>query len=356
MKPHSFLWPFSIPYGIAVGVRNRLFDLGVIQSYAAGAPTISVGNLSAGGTGKTPFVLELIERIEKIDNRLSRKIAIISRGYGRSTKGMEIVSDGKRVVGDPFSCGDEPYMIAENARRSVVIVDENRLRGAEFAVGQLGVKVVILDDGFQHRRLKRDLDIVLLDGRNPLGNKLLLPAGFLREPVSSLARADLIVLSKSVGDDIELEERCRKMSELIGKPTVATRISPKYWKRSGKAEVEGLDQINGRRVAAFAGVANPGSFYEAIESIGGEIVSAISLPDHCQYGKFYVDKIAHAFTANRAEWLVTTEKDSVKLPPILKLLPLYFLKIGHEFGYGSEIIDDLIRKTIHIEKKASGAG
>ncbi len=329
-----------------MGVRNRLYDLGVFSSVHAGAPTISVGNIAAGGTGKTPFVLELIERIGRLNPGKSAKIAVISRGYGRSTKGTLIVSDGKRLLGDPFSGGDEPYMIADNSPHTVVIVDEDRLRGARLAVEQFKARTLILDDGFQHRRVRRDLDIVLLDGRNPLGNKLLLPAGFLREPVSALVRSDLIVLSKSVGDRAELAERCERMSELTGKPVVATRLTPRYWKRIGKAEIEGLEQIRGKRVAAFAGTANPRSFFEVVESLGAEIVSFIPLPDHCNYDKFVLDKIARSFSANRGEWLVTTEKDAAKLPPILRILPAYALSVRQEVVAGAEKLDELLGKRI----------
>lgn len=347
MKPHGILWPFSIPYGVAVGVRNRLYDLGVLPAVHVGVPTISVGNISAGGTGKTPFVLELISRICKLDPRIAGKIAVVSRGYGRSTKGLEIVSDGKRIFGDPFSSGDEPYMIADSSPRTIVIVDEDRVRGAQLAVEQFKAKSIVLDDGFQHRHIKRDLEIVLLDGRNPLGNKLLLPAGFLREPVSSLSRSDLIVLSKSAGDDAELAERCTRMSDLTNKPVIATRMTSRYWKRVGKSEIEGLAQVSGKRVVAFAGIANPRSFFETVESFGGDIVAYIPLPDHCNYSKFTLDKIAHSFSANRAEWLVTTEKDAFKLPPILKLLPAYALAVRQEVVVGAVILDELLMKTIH---------
>ncbi len=352
MKPQGFLWPFSIPYGVVVGIRNRLYDRGVFSSIHAGVPTISVGNLSAGGTGKTPFVLELIERIGKLDPRKKIKIAVISRGYGRSTKGTEIVSDGKRLFGDPFTCGDEPYMIADNSPRTIVIVDEDRLRGANLAIEQFKAKAIILDDGFQHRRIKRDLDIVLLDGRNPLGNKLLLPAGFLREPVSALTRSDVIILSKLVGDAAELSERCSRMSELTEKPVIATRLVPRYWKRIGKAEVEGLERINGKRVVVFAGIAQPRSLFEMVEGLGGDIVAFHPLPDHCLYEKFTLDKIAHSFSANRAEWLVTTEKDASKLPLILKLLPAYALSVRQEVAVGAEKLDELLLNTLITSQRS----
>ena len=337
---------------MVVGARNRLYDLSILNSQHVGVPTISVGNISAGGTGKTPFVLELIERISKLDPRMSTKLAVVSRGYGRSSKGFQLVSDGKRVFGDPFSSGDEPFMLAEASPRTVVIVDENRVRGAQLAVGLYKAKAIILDDGFQHRRIKRDLDIVLLDGRNPLGNRLLLPAGFLRESVNSLSRADLIVLSKSVGDDAELAERCQKMSELTYKPVIATRMVPRYWRRIGKAEIEGLEQGRGKRVLAFAGIAYPRSFFESIEELDCEIVARVPLPDHSNYGKNTLDRLARTFASNRGEWLVTTEKDAAKLPPILKLLPAYALVTRCEVAASAGVLDDLLRKVLNLHRKA----
>ncbi len=274
------------------------------------------------------------------------KIAVVSRGYGGTAKGTTVVSDGRRVVSDPFTAGDEPIMMAEAATGAVVIVDKNRARGAEFAVEAFKASLILLDDGFQHRRLKRDLDIVLLDGRNPLGNCLLLPAGVLREPVSSLARADLVVLSKADGSDDELSERCLKLSEFIHRPVAATRLVSKFWRREGKAEIHDTTQITGKRVVAFAGIANPGSFFETVEKLGGEIVARIPLPDHCDYRKFYLDKIARLFITSHAEWLVTTAKDAVKLPPILKLLPLYYLETEQEVVAGGQVLDGLLKKCL----------
>jgi len=346
MKPQSWLWPLSIPFQAGVQVRNRLYDLGALRSFEVGVPVISVGNITVGGTGKTPFVLLLIEHIKRLKIGKKPVIAVVSRGYGGTGKGTTIVSNGKRTLSDPFTSGDEPYMLAEAGTGAIVICDRDRVMGARLAVEQFKADIVILDDGFQHRRLKRDLDIVLLDGTNPLGNRLLLPAGYLREPVSSLKRAGHIVLSKCSGTDEEIRQRCSDLSKLFDKPVAATKLIPKYWRRVGRAELFDASQIAGKRVFAFAGIANPESFFETVVSLGAELVGELALPDHCNFGKFWVDKIARSFVLSRAEWMVMTAKDAVKLPPILNLLPAYSLDIQHQFVAGEETFDQHLGKVL----------
>jgi len=345
VKPQPWLWPLSIPYRVAVGVRNRLFDIGVRSIDSVDAPVLSVGNIAAGGTGKSPFVIYLVERLQKLYPSYRRAVAVVSRGYRSGSRQTLIVSDGKRMLSDPFKAGDEPVMIAEALNNVAVVVDRNRVRGAGFAVDNLKAKIIVLDDGFQHRRLKRDLDIVLLNSRNPLGSGLLLPAGFLREPASALKRADLVVLSKvEIADDIE--ERCCKLSALLGKPVCATQWQPRYWRRVGRSEPLSADQIRDRRVTAFAGIANPQTFFETVERLGGEIAAEIPLPDHCNYSKFYLDKIASTFTRSRSEWMATTAKDAVKLPPILRMLPVYYLDAKLEVIAGLNELDAEIKKAV----------
>ncbi len=346
MKPHGWLWPLSIPYLAIVKTRNRLYNIGVLQSHKVEASVISVGNISVGGTGKTPFVIHLLERLNTLSGSWKIKTAVISRGYKGTGTGTQIVSEGKHVRGTPELMGDEPVLIAESSKRTVVITDKNRLRAARLAIDEYKAGIILLDDAFQHRRISRDLDIVLLDGKNPLGNKRILPAGFLREPVSSLARADLIVLSKCSGSDDELAEKVRKLSELMKKPVIATRVSPRHWHRVNQGELYAADQIAGKKVLAFAGIAHPQSFFDTVEELGAEIVTRIPLPDHCRYEKKYIDHISRHFVRSKAEWLVTTAKDAIKLPYILKLLPAFYLDIGILVAVGSEELDQMLRNVL----------
>jgi len=346
VKPQGWLWPLSIPYQAVVQTRNRLFDIGVLNSHKVDASVISVGNISVGGTGKTPFVIHLLERLDQLSGSRRVKTAVISRGYKGTGSGTQIVSEGKHVRGTPETMGDEPVLIAESSKRTVVITDKDRLRAARLAISEYKTGLILLDDAFQHRKISRDLDIVLLDGQNPLGNRRVLPAGFLREPVSSLTRADLVVLSKCSGSDDELAEKVGKLSELMNKPVIATRVVPRYWHRVNQGELFAADQIAGKKVVAFAGIAQPDSFFDTVEELGGEIAAHIPLPDHCKYEKKYLDHISKYFVRLKAEWLVTTAKDAVKLPYILKLLPAYYLDIGIEVVAGSDILDLKLKKLL----------
>jgi tetraacyldisaccharide 4'-kinase len=346
-KPHSWLLPLAIPYQAVVQLRNRLYNLQMLPIHNAPAPVISVGNISVGGTGKSPFVIYLAQRLQEMSgNRL--KTAVVTRGYLGQASGTLLVSNGQKVIATPEYAGDEPVMIAEAALGLVVIVDKDRVRGATVAVKEQRARVVILDDGFQHRRLNRDLDIVLLDAGNPLGNRFMLPAGYLREPLKSLARADLIVLSKAVGDVGELEERRRRLEALLHKPVIVTRLVPRYWRRVGGSELFAADQVGGKRVVAFAGIARPGSFFETVRCLGVIIADRIPLPDHCRYSKSQLDSIARRFVKAKAEWLVTTAKDAIKLPAILRFLPVYQLETSLEVASGGEHLEQAIARVIKL--------
>jgi len=331
-------------------LRNRLFDRGLLPIVRVPAPVVSVGNISVGGTGKTPFVQMITGMIEQLAAPGKVGIGIVSRGYRRRSRGQVVVSDGRRILSDPVQCGDEPVMLAEACHRAVVIVDSDRVGGVETAI-RMKSDLILLDDGFQHRRLARDIDIVLLDARNPLGRGLLLPAGFLREPASSLRRADVIILSGVGEAGNEVAERCAKMESLTGKPVIATRLEFDYWRRVGRGELLAADQIAGKKVVAFAGIAKPDRFFEAVEHLGGTIAARIALPDHCTYSKATIDHIARAFTRNRAEWLVTTPKDAVKLPSILSLLPLYRLDARMKVVAGEESLTAQLRAIIEVARR-----
>ena len=342
MKPLGCLWPLSIPYQAAINTRNRLYDIGILKSLKVNAPVISVGNLSVGGTGKTPFVIHLLERLKELKGKRKLRSGVVSRGYKAGTGGTMLVSDGRRQFEDVRIAGDEPVLISESVSGVVVVVDRNRHRGAEFAVREQRVNLVVLDDGFQHRRLYRDLDIVLLDAADPLGNRRVLPAGYLREPVSGLQRADLIILSKAKGTDDELAERALKLQNLLKKPVAVTRLAPVFWRRINQTEILAPEEIAGKKTIAFAGIARPESFFDTVRTLGADLIRCIPLPDHCNYSKRYLDYVSGQFVRNKAEWLVTTTKDALKLPPILRFLPLYYLDFKLEAVSGEEILDEML--------------
>jgi len=346
MKPLGCLWPLSILWQAAVKTRIRLYDIKVLTTRQVAAPVISVGNLSVGGTGKTPFVIHLVERLRNLAAPKKLNIGVVSRGYKGKAKNTLLVADRRRVLEEFNRAGDEPVLIAQSSKGTVVVVDRKRYRGARFAVNDMKVKLVLLDDGFQHRQLHRDLDIVLLDASNPLGNKRVLPAGFLREPVSALKRADIIVLSKARGDDEELTERALRLKDLLNKPVVVTRFVPQYWKRLDRTELLAAEEIKGKKVAAFAGIAKPESFFDTVRDLGADLIKPMALPDHCKYSKFHLDYISGNFIRSRLEWMVTTEKDALKLPVIMRFLPVYFLEAKMEVVAGEELLDEELLKIL----------
>ncbi len=346
IKPQTWLWPLSIPYALAVRIRNRLYDLNALTSYAVDCPVLSVGNISVGGAGKTPFVIHLVERLGEMGLLRRFRTVVLSRGYGGSARGTMVVSDGHRILASPDTAGDEPVMTAHSLRSAAVLVDRNRLRGAKYAIEELRAGLLILDDGFQHRRLRRDLDIVLLDAANPLGRGFTLPAGFLREPASSLKRADLIVLSKAEGETAALEERCRKLEVLLGKPVLATRLQPRTWRHVAGGELFSVEQVAGRKVFAFAGIARPESFFSLVTRLGGDLMGNAAMPDHCRYNRVQIDYVSRRFFESRAEWMVTTAKDAVKLPSIMKRLPAFYLDLGMETAVGGQLLDERMRTML----------
>jgi len=353
LKPQKWLLPVSIIYQAAIQLRNRFYDRDVFSSVDVGVPVISVGNISAGGTGKTPFVIYLANRIRSLAQDKRFPLAIISRGYGGRNKGTAVVCDGKRMVFGPEVAGDEPVMMAQALPRTIVIADKDRARAARFAIEEYGAKLILLDDGFQHRRIRRTLDIVLLNADDPFGNNRVIPAGYLREPPSAITRADLVVLSKTEAEDSMINDRVDKISRLISKPVIATRLMPKVWYHLNGSELHSAEMVAGKRVIAFAGIANPDSFFETVSSLGGDIVGEIPLADHHPYTRRTINRISNAFVRNRADWLVTTAKDAVKLPPLFRLLPVYYLQTEFEVIVGSELLDSSLQKILSTTQKSS---
>ncbi len=350
-KPNPFLLPLSLPYQAAVQLRNRAYDNKIITTHDVEVPVVSVGNISIGGTGKTPFVLTLLDLLHQLKLPRKGRSAVVSRGYKGKAKTTTTVSDGKHIFVDAETAGDEPVMIAQGAAGSIVVVDKNRTRGANHAIKDLKAGAIILDDGFQHRKLNRNLDIVLLDGKNPLGSKRLLPAGILREPASSLQRADIIILSNPSGNLEELSKRAEMLESLIGRPVIVTRHEPQYWKRAGRNELMGLEEVQGRNVLGFCGIANPKVFFESVAAEGANIVGKISLPDHGKYKKNVVNNISKEFSRLKAEWLVTTAKDGVKLPPLFCLLPIYQLFIKTKILIGQERLEKALVEIFLVNEK-----
>ncbi len=298
----SFLTLLSIPYTIAMRVRVTLYFLGILKSHRLGKPVISVGNLSVGGTGKTPMTALLARML------ISRglRVAVLSRGYGGVGEGeIRIVSDGRRTLVTAEESGDEPYLLATTIPGLIVVIGADRFRAGMEAVHRFDPDIFILDDGFQHLQLHRDLNILLLDGRKPFGNGRVLPAGLLREPRSAVRRADFIVLTRSEmsGTTVSLAEIpfCNAYHRLVGFVPL------------GGSDTEPLALLAGRRGIAFAGIAEPEIFFAALRSEGLELVETVAFRDHCRYLDGEVELLSRLCVSTGADYLITTEKDAVKL-------------------------------------------
>lgn len=300
----------AVLYRAVVTCRLAMYRRGWLGSYRSGVPVVSVGNLTVGGTGKTPIVDLLLRWALANDIR----VAVVSRGYG-GHPGTEalLVSDGSRLlVDDPALSGDEPQLLARRNPFALVIVAPRRTAGVRLAE-QYGARLIILDDGFQHLAVTRDLDIVLLDSRNPFGNRRLLPAGILREPPDQLSRADLVIMTHAGPEGGTLpgfaEPVLRARHVLAG---IAVDLE-------GKALP--LAEFAGQPCLVFAGIAEPAGFFQALRRQGITPIAELALADHQVYTPAIVGQLVAA--GQGAEFFLTTEKDAVKLDARLLPCPCY---------------------------------
>ncbi|MBL7190220.1 tetraacyldisaccharide 4'-kinase [bacterium] len=316
-------------YGIfrlIVRIRNFLYDTGLRKSITpdTDARIISIGGISFGGSGKTPMSIYAAKiAVEKYTARQST--AVVSRGYARLSRGFQIVSDGKKLLTDVLDAGDEPYMIAKNIRKAVIAVDVDRIRAVNILSNIFPLKTVILDDCFQHRRIYRDLDIVMVEP------DILVDRGrgwFIREKLSALKRADaVVVLDAEEQDRSIIKKNAGRYSQakfFFGKRKIAGAY---YIKDDSKVSI---DMLKRKKAAGFCGIAEPQRFYDSLEDLGIHIDELLSFKDHCRYTSSEQEKISRFFVESGAEIMITTEKDAVKLPPILHLLPIYYLAVRIE--------------------------
>ncbi len=299
------LVPFSWLYGAVIAIRNRCYDTGIFPVAGVETPVISVGNVTTGGTGKTPLVEYIVGRLIGAGSRP----AILSRGYGRSTKGTLTVSDGSAILAGADRAGDEPAQMARKFPGCAVVVDEDRVRGARYLESRFRPDVIVCDDAFQHRALRRDLDIVVLGDDGPDGaaggGHRLLPAGNGREPLGSLRRADIVVLN---------QPRERPYRGPAGKPLV------RMWYEAGPLRLHGpagetiaTDVLRSGRFVAFSGIGNPDSFAATLGDLGLNPDETLVYPDHHPYGGREIGEIQEALNRSGARYVVTTEKDAVRL-------------------------------------------
>jgi tetraacyldisaccharide 4'-kinase len=301
----TMLLPLSWLYGLAAAARNSAFDMGLIRRRRAAVPVIAVGNLTAGGTGKTPLV-------EYLTGRLAARglsVAIVSRGYGRRSHGVVIVSRGGEILADAFAGGDEPVQIARKFPSASVVVGERRADAAAKAVTECGAEVIVLDDAFQHRSIERDLDILVIDAGTDFLRERLLPAGMRREWFSGLRRAGLIGFSRAVErDDPAWAGALSRWSD--ARSFAYRTLIESFAMMPGNERRERASLV-GMRVLAFSGIGNHGAFVASLRAEGVDVVADRRFRDHHIYSAKDLDGILEAAAA--AEVCLTTEKDMVRL-------------------------------------------
>ncbi len=344
---------FSLIYGLGVAITLSLYQFGFLKQHRLACHVISLGNITVGGTGKTPTAQRLAAAIRDMGYR----VVILNRGYRARWRGdVGIVSDGHKIYMSVNEAGDEAYQLAKNLPGVPVVIGKDRTVTGNYAVEELKAEVIILDDGYQHWQLARDIDIVLIDTLNVFGNNFLLPRGTLREPLTNLNRAHAFLLTKVDQSSDDTREIIRDtlnrynataiVVESIHNPQCFIEIED--WYKNARANILPLEALQGRRVTAFSAIGNPSSFEQTIMDVGAELVDSLRYPDHHEYTMAEMQSIVQKVSDNKnVDALITTEKDAVKIPSefiySFRPLPVYVLGIEVEFVDGQEELMRLIR-------------
>ena len=337
------LLPFTLQYSILVFFRNKLYDLKIFKTTQVSKPVISIGNISTGGTGKTPFVIYAAEFFLNKNN----SVALISRGYKRESKDLLIVYNGNKLLCDTNTCGDELFMLTEHLKASYdnffVAACEDRVKAANIMIDKYSPDVILLDDGFQHRKLFRNLDVVIIDApdilKNNFENSFLLPAGNLREPYEALKRCD-VILQNNKSSSLPAIDRIRKYEKDIAKINyeVASLVN-----HVG----ETLD-TNGYDAIVFSGIASADSFYELLLKFNINIKKKIKFKNHHRYEKKDIDYLISKHKSGCI--FVTTEKDFVKIKEhkdFIKNYSVYYLKIKINITENRKLLEDKLEQVIN---------
>lgn len=348
------LYFLSFGYRAAVQTRILFFRKRIYREHHIGCFVISIGNLTVGGTGKTPVV----EHFARALQAGGRRVAILSRGYkskklpffkrlaarfsAQESFKPRIVSDGKEVLLDSRMAGDEPYMLATNLKNVIVLVDKNRVGSGIYAVNKMGCDTLLLDDGMQFLHMKHSLEIVLVDSQAPFGNEFLLPRGTLREPHGNLKRAHYIFITKSEpGGNVELIERIRKYNRTA--EIIECSHHPQYLQDAFTGETLPLEWLKGKYIGALSAIAAPESFEKALVKLGAKIEISKHFADHHRFSDADIVNFANRCSRRDLAAILTTEKDSVRIPKFKKLeVPVYFLRVEIEILTGHESWQHLV--------------
>jgi len=329
----------SLVYGAGVRLRNAGYDCGLFPVHRLPCRVVSVGNLTVGGTGKTPTVMTIAAALRAAGER----VCIVLRGYRGAGTGARVVSDGRNIRLSWREAGDEAVLLAQCLPGVPVVVGADRVAAGRLAIAEFRPETILLDDGFQHRRIHRDRDLVLVDATDPFGGEWLLPRGRLRESVRGLRRADAILVTRA-DQATDLEGVVRRLAAAApGRPIARGTYRACRLRELGSGRGHAVTAIRGKRVLAVSGIANPHGFHGTLERLGAVLVDRVVFRDHHPFESNDRRRIAGAAQASGAEWIVTTEKDAVRLvPDDPDGVPILVLGVDLEVGGGAEAIESAL--------------
>ncbi len=353
----GILLGFSKLFTGAVKARRFLYEARIFRDSTLGVQVIAVGNLTVGGTGKTPVVEKFARELQD----QGRTVAILSRGYRSKPPPLtnrlidrllfrsdstppRVVSDGKNLLLDSETAGDEPYMLASNLKDVVVLVDKDRVKSGRYAIEKFGCDTLLLDDGFQYWKLRgRRHDVVLIDRQQPFGNEQMLPRGTLREPPSHLSRATTIFITKSDGKTAELRKRIESLNSTAG--IIECIHAPLYFEDVFSGERKGLELLQEKKIASLSGIAQPESFEQSLVKLGGELVYSKRFADHHRFTQQEIINTINRAKKRQAQAIITTQKDAVRFPKIDRRdLAIYFMRVEIKILNGANDFQDCVRK------------
>ena len=359
---------FSRLYERAVQIRLGLYRRRILRPQELGCPVVSVGNLTVGGTGKTPVAEMLARELQ----RRGRRVAILSRGYKSVPRPFmqrlrnklfrhldlfppRIVSDGKDVLLDSRRAGDEPHMLAKNLPGVCVLVDKDRVKSGLHALRHFESDILLLDDGLQYQRLRHGIDVVLIDRQSPFGNERLLPRGTLREPPANLSRASYIIVTKSGPEPDEvLLARLRTLNRTAA--IIECSHAPRHWEDLKTGVKFPLGHLRGRHVGALSGIARPESFEEGVRQLGAVVEVSKAFADHHRFTKKEILRFLEWCDRRSLYALVTTEKDAVRFPDIDQpQVPMLFLRVEIEILRGGSHWEELLARLAAASVTTDGA-
>ena len=343
-----FFYIFSVFYWMGYRLRILIYQSGMVKPKKLKAKVISIGNITLGGTGKTPLVIHLVQKLKQ----RKLKVSILTRGYKRKKRELtELVGEKKNRI--PWTeVGDEPYLLASRLYDVPVLVSKDRSTSGVCAEENYQAEVLVLDDGFQHWRLFRDLDIVVIDSMNPFGNSKLFPAGILREPLSSLKRADIFVLNKA--DQIPNKQSLIRVLRTYNQdaPIIESVYKVNSIERMFDHSLVEEKHLEGKKCLAFSGIGNPVSFEKSLTLLNVEVLKHHQFPDHFFYQKKDILNLEKEAFKLEADFMITTEKDSVRIPMMSELkIPIYVFKVDLVITKGEEIFLEEIEGLIKYGNK-----